>query len=278
MEPILKWAGGKRKLVSEITKLINKIYKNGLEQKLYEPFFGGGSLSFALEHKKTVINDINPELYNLYLQIKEHPDDIIKELKNHQKKHSKEYYYQIRELDRKGTFSKMSPVKKAARVVYLNRTCFNGLYRVNSNGFFNVPIGRTTSKNFVFEDRIRAISAYLNSSNVVLLNVDFERALEGLDKNDLVYFDPPYDYETKNGFVSYAKTGFSHEDLMRLKKTCDSVISKGGHIIVSNNNTKFVRELFLSDKKYKVEYIKVQRHISGNNTGRKKVEEVLIYA
>ena len=278
MEPILKWAGGKRKLVSEITSLINFIYKGKFVNKLYEPFFGGGSLSFAMEHDDTVINDINPELFNLYTQIKLHPNEVIKELKKHELNHSKEYYYQIRELDRSDYFKRMSPIKKAARIIYLNRACFNGLYRVNSKGFFNVPVGKTTCKSFVFEDRIISISKFLNLPNVKLLNDDFEKTVLDVNRGDLVYFDPPYDYESKNGFVSYAKTGFNHDDLIRLKNTCDFVVSKGAHVILSNNNTEFVRELFLNDSKYKVKYIKVQRHISGKNNGRKKVEEVLIYA
>ena len=275
MEPVLKWAGGKRKLVSNIIQLIDvKELKN---HRLFEPFFGGGSLTFALECPNVTINDLNPELYNVYMQIRDNPEELIKLLKMHNKKHSHDYFYQIRNLDRLPTYKEMPPVKKAARIIYLNRTCFNGLYRVNSNGHFNVPLGRTTSgrQDIVCEEKIRQISAYLNNPGVEILNCDFIEAVAGAKQGDYVYLDPPYDYEP-SGFTSYTSTGFSKEDLQRLEKLCDSLIEKGAIVIVSNNSTAFVNEIFPKSK-YKINYLDVHRNISGNNNGRRTVREVLIY-
>lgn len=275
MEPVLKWAGGKRKLVSNIIQLID--IGDLKKHRLFEPFFGGGSLTFALECPNATINDLNPELYNVYIQIRDNPDELIKLLKAHDKKHSHDYFYQIRDLDRLPSYKKMSPLKKAARIIYLNRTCFNGLYRVNSKGFFNVPLGRTTSgkHEIVCEEKIRQISAYLNKPGVEILNCDFVDAVSGAKKGDYVYLDPPYDYEP-SGFTSYTSTGFSREDLQRLENLCDSLIEKGAIVIISNNSTAFVNEIFPKTK-YKFNYLDVHRNISGNNSGRRTAREVLIY-
>ena len=275
MEPILKWAGGKRKLVKEIIELINLDELKG--HRLFEPFVGGGSLSLFLEHNKTSLNDLNAELINVYLMIKNNPKELIDELKIHAKNHCKDYYYKIRNLDRTPSFKKMSDLKKAARVIYLNRTCFNGLYRVNSKGYFNVPVGYSTSKKteMVFTERIKSISKFLNKPNVELTNCDFEEAVSKAKKGDYVYFDPPYDYEP-SGFTSYTSSGFEHKDLLRLRDLCKKLIAKGVHIIVSNNATKYVNKIFKSEE-FNLKYIDVQRHISAKNSGRRKVREVLIY-
>lgn len=276
MEPVLKWAGGKRQLIRQLVSYINLDSLNG--HRYYEPFIGGGALAFSLEYSDVVINDSNKELINVYEVIKKYPNELILELKKHEAKHSKDYYYKIRELDRNiEEYKKMSNIEKAARIVYLNKTCYNGLYRVNSKGFNNVPIGRTTSRNpdIVMESRIITLSNYLNNNNVIIRCGDFKKAVQDANAGDIIYFDPPYDYE-KEGFKAYVKTGFTHDDLKRLSKTCDDLISRGCIVIISNNDTKFVRQCF-SSSSYKINEVVTKRYINCNGEKRTLAKEVIIY-
>lgn len=278
MKPFLKWAGGKRQLIPYIKQFINS--KNIGTHRYYEPFLGGGCVFFELAHNNCSINDLNQEIINVYKVIKRSPKKLISLLKAHEKKHCEDYYYEIRELDRNiELYNTMSNAEKAARTIYLNKTCYNGLYRVNSNGFFNTPIGKYIKPLICDEDNILAVSKYLNNNNIKITSVDFELAVKDAQKGDWVYFDPPYDYET-TGFVGYVKEGFTHEDLERLKKVCDKLIRKGCFVLVSNNDTKFVRQLFTDKNKYEIIYstktIKANRNISSSKE-RKKVDEVLIY-
>ena len=212
--------------------------------------------------------------------IKNKPEELIKKLNQHKKNHNKEYFYKIRELDRNvEKFKKMSAVSKAARTIYLNRTCYNGLYRVNRSGFFNTPIGRYTNPLICDEQNIREISKYLNDNNIVFFHVDFEKSVKSAKSGDWVYFDPPYDYED-TGFVGYVKECFTHDDLERLKKTCDKLVLRGCNVLISNNDTNFVRELFKSDNYeiiYSTKVIKANRNINSKGSSRRKVDEVLIY-
>jgi DNA adenine methylase len=271
IKPVLKWAGGKQNLLSDLNKVFEMFdYK---EHCFFDVFAGGGSVSFYLNNKSTVMNDINPELINVYNVIKQNPAELICELKEHKKNHSENYYYQIRNLDRNNEYKSMSNIKKAARTIYLNRTCFNGLTRYNKNGFFNVPIGRYKNPSIVMEDRITAINKFLNENDVVILNDDFETVCERCLKGDLIYFDPPYDYE-KDGFTDYTKEGWSREDLKRLKELCDKLIYKECHVVISNNDTKYVNELFGD---YKIKHIKAHRFINPKGCNRNNASEVIIY-
>ncbi len=279
MKPFLKWAGGKRQLLPYIKEFINQ--NNIGDGKYYEPFLGGGSIFFDLSHKKSFINDYNKEIINTYKVIKKNPNKLILKLKIHASNHSKEYFYQIRALDRDvENYKKMDDVDKAARTIYLNRTCYNGLYRVNKNGFFNTPIGKYVNPLICDEENIREISTFLNENNIQITSYDFEKAVESAEKNDWIYFDPPYDYEYGGGFVNYVKEGFNHDDLIRLKNLCDHLISKGCNVLISNNDTSFVRSLFVSNDNYEIVYetktIKANRNITSKKE-RKKVDEVLIY-
>ncbi len=277
MKPFLKWAGGKRQLLPYIKEFVNQDALKDVT--FYEPFIGGGSVFFHLEHKSCVINDLNTELINCYKIIKESPYELISLLKEHQENHCSDYYYEIRALDQSERFSVMSDVEKAARTIYLNRTCYNGLYRVNKKGYFNTPIGRYVNPLICDEENIIKISTFLNENNVKICSMDFEKCVQDAQKGDWIYFDPPYDYEI-SGFVGYVKEGFNHDDLKRLKTTCDKLIEKGCFILVSNNDTRYVRELFTSDK-YEVVYstkvIKANRNINSKGANRNKVDEVLIY-
>jgi DNA adenine methylase len=274
MKPILKWAGGKRKLLFKIKELIDhgELTKN----RLYEPFVGGGALFMDLENPKVAINDLNKELINVYLEVRDNANSLIKELKNHKKKHSHDYYYKIRDLDRQKEYKLLSNTQKAARTIYLNRTCYNGLYRVNSSGYFNVPFGKYLNPDIVIEERIINLSDYLNKSKAMISNLDFEVAVKNAKAGDLVYFDPPYDYENYNGFTSYTFSGFTRDDLRRLKVVCDKLINKGCKVIISNNDTPFVNALF-SDKHYKIDSVITRWTISRNTNSRKEIREVIIY-
>lgn len=277
MKPFLKWAGGKRQLISYIQEFINK--NNITNCTYYEPFIGGGSVFFELGHNKCVINDLNAEIINVYKVIKSNPEELIKKLKIHAQNHSKDYFYAVRAIDREEQYKKMNSIDRAARTIYLNKTCYNGLYRVNKNGFFNTPIGRYANPLICDENNINEVSNYLKNNNIKITSFDFEKSVSSAKAGDWIYFDPPYDYE-RTGFVNYVKEGFSHDDLIRMKLLCDKLISKGCYVLISNNDTAFVRNLFTSNKNYEIVYstktIKANRNINSKKE-RKKVDEVLIY-
>lgn len=273
MEPLLKWAGGKRKLLTEIKKIISPEIIG--KHKFYEPFVGGGSVAFNFNCPNTIINDINKELINVYVQVKLHPEELINELKKHKDNHNHDYYYSIRNMDRLPNYKQLSKIRKAARIIYLNKTCYNGLYRVNSKGYFNVPLGRYVNPDIVSEQKIKELSKFLNEKNVSIRNLEFYNAVLDAQEGDFIYFDPPYDYEN-SGFISYSSKGFNRKNLKKLKKVCDKLINKGCHILVSNNDTEFVNNLF-NDSNYTINRIEVNRFISCDGKNRQKAKEVLIY-
>lgn len=275
-EPILKWAGGKKQILPLLKEIIN--HDKICAGKYYEPFVGGGSLVFDLEPPKAVINDCNAELINVYLQAKEHPKELIQLLKLHKENHNKEYFYSIRNLDRNPSYESMSALEKAARTIYLNRTCFNGLYRVNRQNQFNVPVGNYNDPDIVRESQIYSVSKYLRNADVTILQGDFVDALKDATTGDIVYLDPPYDYEIKpeEGFIRYTQDRFFRQDLLRMKILCDTLLQKGCHVIISNNDTQYVRELF-GEGTYTVKAINGRRMINNTSDKRHGVEEVLIY-
>lgn len=274
MEPILKWAGGKRQILHELRKYISLEKLEG--HTYFEPFIGGGSVAFYLEYENTVINDSNHELTNVYEVVKNYPTELIEVLKEHQRKHSKDYYYEIREMDRSTEYQRLSAIDKAARFIYLNKTCFNGLYRVNAQGFYNVPIGNKDSvADIIMEDKIKKLSNYLCKNDIVIKNVDFELAVEGIQSGDFVYFDPPYDYEGA-GFNAYVVASFSRNDLKRLRDLCNKLLDLNCKILVSNNDTHYVRELFSGDR-YKINSITTKRFINCKGESRGGIAEVIIY-
>jgi DNA adenine methylase len=281
MKPILKWPGGKRDLLSELKKYITPELLEG--NRYIEPFIGGGALAFELVHKSTTIGDLNTELINLYEVVKTDPEGLIKELKNHQSfavidEFAEDHYYEVRAWDRDPNFDLMSPVMKAARTVYLNKTCFNGLYRVNSKGYFNSPIGRSSSgkaPDIVQEDIIREMSKFLQTVDI---KAGDYRAIVNDWKpmpGDVIYLDPPFEPGEEistSGFVSYQNEGWSQEDLKLLKSEGDYWSRLGAKVIVSNNDTPFVRDLF-SD--WEIHAVDARRSINGNGKGRKGKEVII---
>ena len=208
-KPFVKWAGGKRQIIDKL-----KMYAPDEFNTYYEPFVGGGALLFELSPKSAVINDYNEELINVYNCIKDETkfNKMCNELNHHEANHSEEYYYEIRNKDRDKTkFKKMVDYKRAARTIYLNKACFNGLYRVNSKNEFNVPFNRKTKVNTYDGQNLGIIHAYLNFYNITLLNTDFEESVKDAKKGDFIYFDPPYDSETST-FNSYTEYGFGKEE------------------------------------------------------------------
>ena len=275
MKPVIKWVGGKTQLLKELKEIISPALKE--DSYYYEPFCGGAALALDLEHKNTILNDLNSELINMYKVIRDNSEELIAELKRFQNSHNAEFYYHIRNLDRTDALSKMSDVVKAARTIYLNKTCFNGLYRVNSKGQFNSPIGRTSSgktPDIVQEDLIREMSQYLKT--VQFHNEDYKDCLATTKAEDVVFFDPPYDQDesiSSEGFVGYQKEGWTRKDLEELKIVCDELSIKGVKVVLTNNDTEFVRKLFTG---YNFREVEVKRSINRDGNKRKG-KELIIY-
>jgi DNA adenine methylase len=223
--------------------------------------------------QKCSISDLNSDLVLSYTTIRDRAESLINSLKNHEKnyqKDSKSYYYSIRESNPR------SQIEKTSRLIFLNRTCFNGLYRVNSKGKFNVPLGKYTNPNIVNEDNLRSVSNILQSSRVDIKCRDFEAILSDAKKDDLVYFDPPYQpvSDTAN-FTGYTNKDFTYDDLARLAELCMKLNSKGCRVLLSNSNSKEVTDMF-STKPWKVNKIKANRSINSNSKKRTGHFELLI--
>lgn len=267
VQPFVKWAGGKRQLLSEIEKYTPKRITT-----YYEPFLGGGAVLFHLQPKKAIVNDFNSELINVYLTIKNNVDDLIKDLTKH--KNEEEYYYEVREMDRTGELERLSNVQRASRIIFLNKTCYNGLFRVNSQGHFNTPFGRYKNPNIVNDVVLRAVSKYLNENDVTFGNGDFEESLRGIRKGSFVYFDPPYfPLSDSSSFTGYTLDGFSKDDQIRLKTVCDILNTKGIKFLLSNSSAPFILDLY---KDYIIEFVGATRSINSVAESRGEVREVLV--
>ena len=269
-KPFVKWAGGKRQILDKLKKYIPDEYNT-----YYEPFIGGGALLFELSPKDAVINDSNKELMNVYQVLcnEEKFKKMCKALNSHETNHSEEYYYEQRNKDRnKNMFNKLSDYTRAARTIYLNKACFNGLYRVNSKGEFNVPFGKKEKINTYEGNNLITVSNYLTMNNIKLLNVDFEEAVKTAKKGDFVYFDPPYDSD-KSIFNSYTEDGFNKDEQRRLAGVFKELDARGVYVMLSNHNTSLIKELY---KDYNINVIEAKRNINSNGEKRGKVEEVIV--
>lgn len=269
-KPFVKWAGGKRQIIDELKKCIPEEYNT-----YFEPFVGGGALLFELSPKKAVINDYNTELINVYECIKNEDkfSKMCNELNRHETNHSEEYYYEIRNLDKdKKKFNRLSDYKRAARTIYLNKACFNGLYRVNSKNEFNVPFNKKTKVNTYDGQNLGIVHSFLNFNDIKILNCDFEESVKNAKKGDFIYFDPPYDSDTTT-FNSYTEDGFGKEEQVRLAKVFKELSDRGCYVMASNHNTKLVNELY---SEFNIYVIQAKRNINANGKKRGKVEEVII--
>ena len=266
LKPFVKWVGGKRQLIDEIYKHIPRDI-----QTYYEPFVGGGAVFFSLRPEKYVINDINEELINLYQVIKDDVEGLISRMKAY--RNEEKFFYMVRNLDRTGALKNYTDRERAARSLYLNRTCYNGLYRVNRQGHFNAPFGRYKRPLLVDEQLLRANSCYLKGAKGSILNRDFADAIKDACSNSFVYLDPPYDPISQTSFTQYTSGGFDKAAQVRLKTVCDQLNQKSVRFLLSNSSTEFIHDLYRS---YNIEIIKARRNISSLGNGRGVVDEVLI--
>lgn len=259
--PFLKWAGGKSKLIEQYTPYFPKDFKT-----YYEPFLGGGAVFFHLQPKNAVLTDINPELINAYRCVRNNLEQLIPLLEKHSSSHSKDYYYQVR--SQLGT----TEVEKAARLIYLNKTCFNGLYRENSKGLFNVPIGKYKNPTICNSNLLRLVSAALQSIQIEVR--PFESVLDYAKSDDFIYFDPPYyPLSPTSNFTAYSSYSFNENEQVKLKNVFVELAKRGVKVMLSNSDCSFIRELY---KDFKLYEILAARAINSNAEKRGKITELLI--
>ncbi|CAI2554763.1 Modification methylase DpnIIA [Apilactobacillus kunkeei] len=269
LKPITKWVGGKRQLLGELNK-----FKPDTFNTYFEPFVGGGAFLFNLAPENAVINDFNADLVNLYKIVKNDPESLLKILGKHAENNSKDYYLRLRELDRSNAIDKLSDVEKAARILYMLKVDFNGLYRVNKQNQFNVPYGRYKNPNIADRENIISVSNYFNQSNVDILNGDFEKAVENAQKDDFVYFDPPYvPVNPTSDFTSYTSKGFNISDQERLMALFFSLSEKGVRVMLSNSDVDLVRKMY---RNANIHSVQANRFINSKSDKRGKIGEVII--
>jgi DNA adenine methylase len=265
--PFLKWVGGKRQIMPVIDQHLPKSIKYYIE-----PFIGGGAVFFHLQPKKAILNDFNSELINVYKVIRDDVESLLKDLLKH--KNESAYFYAIRGMDRTEEFKNFTDVERASRVIYLNKTCFNGLYRVNSSGEFNSPFGRYKNPNILNEPILRAVSHYLNENDIQMRNSDYNEILQEADKKSFVYLDPPYHpVSESSNFTGYIQGGWDVNDQIRLREACDQINKRGIKFLQSNSSSEFIKEQY---KDYKIFTIKANRSVNSDGKKRGEVEELLI--
>ena len=266
--PVVKWVGGKRQLLDQIIPLLPKKFAN-----YCEPFFGGGAVLFSIQPHKAIINDINAELIIVYEVIRDHVDDLICSLKKYE--NTQDYFYKIRDIDRdKCAYQSMTSVEKASRLIYLNKTCYNGLFRVNQAGEFNSPFGHYKNPNIVNEPVLRAVSKYFNNNDITILNEDFSKTLGRLSKDTFVYLDPPYDpVSDTSSFTGYNKGGFDKNEQIRLKECCDELTERKIKFMLSNSATNYIKDLY---RDYSISIVRAKRIINADANKRGEIDEVII--
>ncbi|MBD1939828.1 DNA adenine methylase [Microcoleus sp. FACHB-68] len=260
--PFLKWAGGKGKLIQQYIPYFPTEFKT-----YYEPFLGGGAVFFHLLPASSILTDINPELINAYRCVRDQVELVISLLENHQSRHNKEYYYEVR--SRAGN----SDVERAARLIYLNKTCFNGLYRENSKGAFNVPMGNYKNPTICNADLLRSVSAALKTAQIEVRPFDAVLNFAKTSK-DFVYFDPPYyPLSPTSNFTAYSRHAFTEADQIKLKDIFTKLASLGVKVMLSNSDCLFIRELY---KDFHIHTISAARAINSKGSKRGKIAEVLV--
>jgi DNA adenine methylase len=262
--PFLKWAGGKSQLLEQFGPLLPR---SGSYERYIEPFVGSGALFFHLRPVAAELSDVNREIVDCYRAVKTRPQDLIRELEKH--RHDERHYYDVRAK----VPTKLA--ERAARTIYLNKTGYNGLYRVNSRGLFNVPMGRYENPGFqspTLFATIRACSRALVSAR--LTSGDFETALKGAGKGDFVYLDPPYvPVSETSDFTSYARGGFGWTEQERLAEVCRVLSRRGAMVMLSNSDTESVRALY---RGFRIDVVQAARSINSRGAKRGKVREVVV--
>ena len=266
----LKWAGGKQQLLSQLEKYFPANFNRYLE-----PFVGGGAVFFHLWNtdklpERKFLFDNNEELVNAYCIVRDKLGELISLLTTHQTNHSKEYFYQIRSLDRQDI--KLSDVERAARTIYLNRTCYNGLYRVNSKRQFNVPIGSYKNPKILYEDVLEAASLALQ--NVSIKVMDFREVTALAQTSDFFYFDPPYDPISETAsFTGYTADSFRQADQRELAKVFAELTDKGCSCMLSNSYTPLIRELY---RHFEIKIVNARRSVNSDANGRGNIREIVV--
>jgi DNA adenine methylase len=262
--PFLKWAGGKSKLIQQYIPYFPKTYQN-----YYEPFLGGGAVFFYLQPATAILTDINAELINTYCCVRDNVEELILLLKEHKKRHTKDYYYSVR------NYYGGNNLEKAARFIYLNKTCFNGLYRVNSQGNFNVPLGRYDNPNICPENLLRLAKQALSQAKIQ--QADFTQVLNyATSSDDFVFFDPPYyPISETSYFTAYSQNCFSTKHQEILRDTCAELASRGVKVMVCNSDSEFIKQIY-REIDFKTHTIKAARSINSNIKNRGIIDELLI--
>ena len=270
LKPIVKWAGGKTRLYKELIEFIPDNFNN-----YHEPFLGGGATLFNLANedlleKEIYINDINEDLINLYLVVRDNLEELLELTR--QTRIDNKTYLEIRSWDRDPNYDKLDPIKKAFRFIYLNKTCFNGLYRHNSSGKFNVPFGNYKKVTILDITYIYAIRDFLKKCTIT--NVNFMDTLKNVKENDLVYLDPPYHpISTTSSFTSYWKDNFKEKEQHLVKEYFEEAKKIKAHVILSNSYCPFIQELY---KDYNQHEVTIFRLIGSKSTSRVEIKELII--
>ncbi len=269
MSPVLKWAGGKTQLLEQIAAHMPAEYHH-----YYEPFLGSAAVLFGIAPAQAYVNDVNEQLVNLYMQLKLAAEGVIAKVRElDETSCTKEFYYEIREQYNMKILSRDLDAECAAMLIWLNKHCFNGLYRVNSKGLFNVPYNNRVNGKSIDENNIRAISAYLQKADITITCMDFEKACNGVKEGDFVYFDSPYVPESATAsFTDYAKRGFGLEDHQRLAALFRRLDGLGAKVMLSNNDVPLVRSLYDG---YHIQALDVKRMIN-RDANKRTGKEVLI--
>jgi DNA adenine methylase len=263
--PFVKWAGGKQQLLTELIRRAPDGYR-----RYYEPFVGGGALLFALQPRQAGIIDVKEELINAHRVVKEDVESLIKSLKRHVYEES--YYYDMRGADREPAYASWDPVRRASRLMYLNKTCYNGLYRVNSKGFFNVPFGRYTNPTIVDAENLRACHSVLQPVDIRAGN--FEQIEDEISSKDFVYFDPPYvPLNATSYFTAYSAGGFDAGCQRALYDLCCRLDKRGVRFMLSNSASAAVKKLY---KKFRQETVSALRAVNSKAQLRGKIEEIIV--
>ena len=266
--PVVKWVGGKRQLLPTLTPLLPERFTT-----YCEPFLGGGAMLFWRQPQRAIVNDVNSDLIQMYEVIRDNVEDLILELEKH--KNESTHFYEVRDWDRnKEKYGKLSNIEKAARIIYLNKTCYNGLFRVNNAGEFNTPFGNYKNPNIVNAPTLRAVSAYFQKAEMTFSCRDYADVLAEIPRTTFVYLDPPYDpvSDTAN-FTGYSRGGFCRDDQIRLRECCDDLTQRGIKFMLSNSATDFIKEQY---EAYHITIVKAKRAVNSDAAGRGQVDEVVV--
>ena len=263
--PFVKWVGGKGAIVEQLIELLPDEYN-----RYFEPFVGGGAMFFAIRPKHAYLSDVNPELIASYKAVKHHVNELIEDLKTHV--YDKAYYYAIRDADRSTDFENWSDIQRASRFIYLNKTCYNGLCRVNSRGQFNTPMGRYKDPRIVDEKNLRACSKALRQARIA--RAPFQRVERLAESGDFVYFDPPYvPLNPTSNFTAFSRNGFSQHMQQELRDLCVRLDKRGVMFMLSNSSAPLVHELY---RGFRVREILVGRPVNSQAGKRGKIAELVI--